>query len=382
MRVYLLLMLVALGVTVIMTPVVRRLAVSGNVLAPPRPRDVHTQPTPRLGGIAMTLGFVAAMLLGQAIPYLQPVYQTQAPWAVMGGAVGICLLGVVDDVWDLDWLTKLLGQILVAGVMALNGVQLVSFPIFGITIGSSRLSLVVTILAIVATVNAVNFVDGLDGLAAGVVGIGGVAFFAYSYLLTRLMGATSYATTASVVVIAMVGVCAGFLWFNFHPASIFMGDCGAMVLGLVLSSAGIIVTGQIDPLVLGSQQVLTGMLPIILPLAVVLVPLADLVITPLRRLIHGRSPVAADRTHLHDRLLERGHSHRGVVLIMYMWTALICAVAVALITVPVRIVLVVAAPATLVAVLMTVLQFPGGRRGPTVQVGEDDGIRAMREGQR
>ena len=234
----------------------------------------------------------------------------------------MCILGVVDDVVELDWLTKLSGQILIAGSMAFNGVQLVSFPIFGVTIGSSRLSLMLTVFLIVGIMNAVNFIDGLDGLAAGVVGIGAAAFFVYSYVLTRIMGAASYATTASLAVITLVGVCLGFLWFNFHPSSIMMGG-GSETMGLVLAAAGIIVTGQVDPSVLGGQQLLVSFLPLLLPISVICVPIGDLVVTTIRRMLRGKSPFHADRSHFHDRLLARGHSHRGVVAILWMWTALV-----------------------------------------------------------
>lgn len=361
MKVYLLLMLVASGVTVLATPVVRWACIRWGIVPKLRDRDIQAVPVPRLGGVAMTLGFLVAMGLGSSIPYMWPVYETSVPWAVMGGACAMCLLGVADDILELDWFTKLAGQILIAGLMAYYGVQLVSFPIFGLTIGSSRLSLVATVFVVVAIVNAVNFIDGLDGLAAGVVAIGAGAFFAYSYFLTRMMGATSYATTAALVVITLLGISAGFLWFNFHPSSIMMGG-GAETLGLVLAAAGIIVTGQIDPSLLGRQQVLAGLMPIILPLAVIVVPLGDLVVTSIRRLFSGHSPFVADRSHFHDRLLARGHSHRGVVLILYAWTAVVSVAAVALLAFPWRKVLLVALPVAVLTAVVTGVEFPSGNR--------------------
>ncbi|MGO3795596.1 MAG: MraY family glycosyltransferase [Pauljensenia sp.] len=369
MKVYLLLMLVAMGATALLTPLVRWVSLRWGIVPELRTRDIQATPVPRMGGVAMTGGLLIALLLGSRIPYMAPVFATSVPWAVMGGAAAMCVLGVVDDLLELDWYTKLAGQMLIVGLMAANGVQLVSFPIFGLTIGSSRLSLFVTVLVVVAIINAVNFIDGLDGLAAGVVGIGAVAFFAYSYLLTRLMGAASYATTASVVVVTLAGICVGFLWFNFHPASIMMGG-GAETLGLVLAAAGIIVTGQIDPVVLGSQQVLAGLLPILLPLAVIVVPLGDLVVTSVRRMAQRKSPFHADRTHFHDRLLARGHTHRGVVVILYLWTALVALSAVALLVFPLGRVLSLALPVAGVVMVLTASEFPGRRRaahaGPRV----------------
>ena len=155
------------------------------------------------------------------------------------------------------------------------------------------------------------------------IAIGAGSFFIYSYIITRLMGAVSYATTASLIVIALLGVCAGFLWFNFHPSSIMMGG-GAETMGLVLGAAGIIVTGKIDPSLLERQQMIVSALPLILPLAVIFMPVADLVVTSVRRMRRGKSPFVADRSHFHDRLLVAGHSHRGVVAILWMWTAIVC----------------------------------------------------------
>lgn len=387
MRVYLLLLFVAFAVTLILTPIVRRLALSFNILTPLRARDIHAYPIPRLGGLAMTGGILVTLIVGYSIPYLRPIYESSpALWSVGIGAVAITLLGVIDDIWDLDWFTKLTGQMLIAGGMAIGGVQLINIPIFGVTVGSARLSTLVSTLVLVAIINAVNFVDGLDGLAAGVIAIGSLSFFAYSYMLTRLMGATSYATAAAVVTVALAGVCVGFLWFNFHPASIFMGDSGAMVLGLMLGSATLIVTGQVNPGLLQEQSVVTSRVPLILPLAVLVIPLVNLVVTPLSRILHGKSPMTADRTHLHDRLLLHGHSHRGVVLIMYAWTMLACVVAVAFIVIPPLTVVFWAIPPTILVILATAFQFPTGSsstrwRRRTVGAGVPGGPIAVDDGQ-
>lgn len=360
MKVYLLLLFVAMGVAILMTPVVRWVCLKWGIVPPLRSRDLQTVPIPRLGGVAMAIALLVTMLVASKIPYMTPLFTTHVPWAVMGAALAMTILGVIDDIIELDWMAKLAGQILIAGVMAFYGVQLVTFPIFGITIGSSRLSLLVTIFVVVGIVNAVNFIDGLDGLAAGIIAIGAGAFFVYSYFLTRIMGAASYATTASLIVIALMGVCVGFLWFNFHPSSIMMGG-GAETLGLVLAGAGIIVTGQIDPSVLGSQQVFIGLLPLILPLSVIFMPVLDLVVTSIHRMRRGHSPFVADRSHFHDRLLLRGHSHRSVVSILWMWTAIVCVPAVALLIFDWTYVLVFTIPAVLIAGAITLSEFPTAR---------------------
>lgn len=361
MKVYVLLMVVAVALTVLLTPLVRWACLRWGIVPKLRSRDIQSTPIPRLGGIAITIALVITMLISARIPYMSPLFETNAAWAVVVGALAMCILGVVDDVVELDWLTKLSGQILIAGSMAFNGVQLVSFPIFGVTIGSSRLSLMLTVFLIVGIMNAVNFIDGLDGLAAGIVGIGAAAFFVYSYVLTRIMGAASYATTASLAVITLVGVCLGFLWFNFHPSSIMMGG-GSETMGLVLAAAGIIVTGQVDPSVLGGQQLLVSFLPLLLPISVICVPIGDLVVTTIRRMLRGKSPFHADRSHFHDRLLARGHSHRGVVAILWMWTALVAFPPVAILVHDWKRVALCALPALALGGWLTASEFPAFTR--------------------
>jgi len=361
-RVYLLVMLVAAVVTFLATPVALRLARATNALTPVRARDVHTTPTPRLGGLAMLAGFGVALLLASRVPFLEGVFSTAQPWAILGGAALVSLLGVADDIWDLDWMTKLAGQVLAAGLIAWQGVQLITFPVFGLTIGSARLSLVATVLVVVVAINAVNFVDGLDGLAAGMVGIGGLAFFGYTYLLTREATPGDYSSLAAVVIAAVVGTCIGFLPHNFHPSRIFMGDSGSMFLGLTVAAAAITVTGQIDPATFSAGQVLPAFIPIILPVAVLLLPLLDMTLAVARRLRAGQSPFQADRMHLHHRLLEWGHSHRRAVLVMYLWTAVISFSAAALVVFDRRVVLAVSAVAVVVALLVTIGKLPGLRR--------------------
>ena len=361
MKVYVLLMVVAGALTVLLTPLVRWACLRWGIVPKLRSRDIQSTPIPRLGGIAITIALVITMLISARIPYMSPLFETNAAWAVVVGALAMCILGVVDDVVELDWMTKLSGQILIAGSMALNGVQLVTFPIFGVTIGSSRLSLMLTVFLIVGIMNAVNFIDGLDGLAAGVVGIGAAAFFVYSYVLTRIMGAASYATTASLAVITLVGVCLGFLWFNFHPSSIMMGG-GSETMGLVLAAAGIIVTGQVDPSVLGGQQLLVSFLPLLLPISVICVPIGDLVVTTIRRMLRGKSPFHADRSHFHDRLLARGHSHRGVDAILWMWTALVANPPVAILVHDWKRVALCALPALALGIWLTASEFPAFTR--------------------
>ena len=300
MKVYLLVMAIATATTYVAVPIIRHIALVGNALTPVRARDVHSTPIPRLGGVAMFFGLFSAISVASTIPYLSDVIDSSA-WAVVLGAGLVCLLGVVDDLWELDWMTKLAGQILAAGVMAWQGVQLLTFPVAGLTIGSSRLSLISTVIVVVAAINAVNFVDGLDGLAAGIIGIGSTAFFMYTYVLTRATSPGSYSSLAATIVAALIGVCVGFLPHNFNPATIFMGDSGAMQLGLVSAASTIIVTGQIDPGSFDGSRALPAFMPILLPLAVLLLPLTDMIMAIVRRARKGLSPTHPDRMHMHHR---------------------------------------------------------------------------------
>jgi len=339
-RVHLLLCAIAAIVTYLAVWPVRRLATWTGAITPVRPRDVHDRPTPRLGGLAMVLGIAAGLGVASQLSFLSPVFSSShAVWGVLGAAALVCLLGAADDWFDLSWWTKLAGQALAAGILAWQGVQLVTFPIAGLTIVSSRLSLVVSIVVVVAAINAINFVDGLDGLAAGITAIGCGAFFVYSYFLSREMGMADYASLSTLLLAVTVGACLGFLPHNFHPASIFMGDSGSMLLGLMFAAATIAVTGQVDPGAAGDitqGQAWGAFLPILLPFAVLALPLLDMLMAISRRMRAGLSPFHADRMHLHHRLLRLGHTHRRAVVIMYCWTAVLAFGAAALAVLPAR----------------------------------------------
>ena len=309
--------------------VIRRLSLKYKLYPKIRERDVHTRPTPRLGGVAMFLGIVISFAVASRIPFFKVIFADPGPvWAILGGAFLIVVIGVLDDIWDLDWTIKLAAQLGVAALVAWQGVQILSLPIGGITVGSPTMSFLITIFAIVLVMNAVNFIDGLDGLVAGVSLISNGVFLIYSYLLARETSPSNYFNLASLIAAVLVGACAGFLPFNWHRARLFMGDAGSMLVGLLMAVAGIAVTGQIDPGQvnpdgLGKSQLLPAFLPIMLPFAILLLPLADFSLAVLRRVSAGKSPFTADRKHLHHRLLDMGHSHLQAVLILYSWTAVV-----------------------------------------------------------
>jgi UDP-GlcNAc:undecaprenyl-phosphate GlcNAc-1-phosphate transferase len=334
MREYVVVLLTAAVVTFLATPVVRVAAIRMRMMAAVRDRDVHVIPTPRGGGVAMYLGVVAAVLVAARLPALQRTFDDSQTVGVLIAGGLICLLGVLDDRFSLDALTKLTGQIAAAGVMVLLGVQLLYLflPVadIGTLILGPSVGVPATILLTVLTVNALNFIDGLDGLAAGVSAIAALAFFAYSYHL-GLVGYDDVASAPALITAVLAGACLGFLPHNFSPARIFMGDSGSMMVGLMLSAAAVSATGQADPQTFDSAASLLPLaLPLLVPIAVLFIPVADLVMAVIRRTRRGQSPFSPDKMHLHHRLLSIGHSHRRAVLIMYFWAALLSFGAVAL----------------------------------------------------
>ncbi|PPF31561.1 undecaprenyl/decaprenyl-phosphate alpha-N-acetylglucosaminyl 1-phosphate transferase [Rathayibacter tritici] len=304
--------------------VIWRLSLKYRLYPKIRVRDMHTRPTPRLGGIAMFLGILVGFGVASQLPYFRLVFANPEPiLAILGASLLIVLIGVADDIWDLDWTTKLAGQLIAAGLIAWKGVQIVSLPIGGLTVGSPWMSLIITVLAIVLVTNALNFIDGLDGLVAGVALIANGVFFLYSYLLVQQTSPTDYFNLASLIAVVLVGACAGFLPINWRPARMFMGDSGALLVGMLMATSAIAVTGQIDPAQLAAKELLPAFIPIILPFAILVVPLMDFGLAVIRRLRAGKSPFSADRKHLHHRLLDMGHSHLHAVLIFYGWTAVV-----------------------------------------------------------
>ena len=342
MREYLLCLVAAAAVTYLTTPAARALALRWGALADVRDRDVHDEPTPRLGGLAMYAGLLAGMLIAGQLPMMRAVFaDSREPVALVVGATLIVLLGVADDKWGLDAPTKFAGQSLAAAVMALQGIQIIWLPIAGTLVLDPLTSVLLTVLVVVVTVNAVNFVDGLDGLAAGIVGIAAIALFVYSYLLAVEYG-FERAALSTLVSALLVGMCVGFLPHNLNPARVFMGDTGSMLIGLMLATSTITLTGQLDPNAVTSAGAafVPTLLPLVVPLAVVAVPLVDLGLAVVRRTRAGRSPFAPDKQHLHHRLLEMGHTQRRAVWLMYGWAALVAGTAVSMAFVPVPVALV------------------------------------------
>lgn len=333
---YVLVLAVAALVSYVFSTLIRRMSMKYRLYPQIRDRDVHSTPTPRLGGVAMFIGVLGAFAVASRLPVFSVMFAEPAKlWGILGAAALIVVLGVADDLWDLDWYTKLAGQLIAAGILAWPGTQIFTLPVpGGLIFTSSFFSLALTVFVVVLVMNAVNFIDGLDGLVAGVAIISNGVFFVYSYLISTGPSAqTDYFNLGSFLAAAVIGVCIGFLPLNWPPAKLFMGDSGALLVGLLTATSTIAVTGSLDPCVvtncgattptgiLGGSGTLPAFIPILLPFAVLLVPLLDFALAALRRLGAGKSPFSADRKHLHHRLLDMGHSRLAATLIFYAWSA-------------------------------------------------------------
>jgi len=321
MREYLVTLLLAAALCYVVTPFVRTLALKFGAVAQIRTRDIHTTPTPRWGGLAM---WIAMALTFAMVSHLSLVGKSfgRETLGIFLAATLLVAIGLVDDRFELDALTKLAGQALAAGILLIFGIQVLWLPINGVITLPPSIGQLVTVMIVLITINAVNFIDGLDGLAAGIVAISGAAFFAFAYLLAVIYG-FSRAGAPSLITAVIIGVCIGFLPHNAHPAKIFMGDSGSMFLGLLLAASAITLTGQIDPNAISAEKLGPTLLPLMLPFAVLAIPLIDLFSAIFRRLRAGQSPFSSDKEHMHHRILRAGNTHLRTTLIMYLWTATI-----------------------------------------------------------
>jgi UDP-GlcNAc:undecaprenyl-phosphate GlcNAc-1-phosphate transferase len=311
----------ALG-TGVLTPLVRRLAVRIGAVVLPDDRRVHAIPTPTLGGLAMFLGFLAALGVASRMDRFKDVFDGTQALGVVLAAVVILAVGVIDDLREVSAPAKLAGQVFAGSLLSLMGVAMLFFriPFAGILVLSPDWSSLLTVLWVVGMANAVNLIDGLDGLAAGIVAIASAAFFLYGDRLSHagVLGPENMSPLLSIIVL---GVCVGFLPHNFHPARIFMGDGGAMLLGLLMAAATMLVGGQTnDPF---SGQTFFFFAPLFIPFFILGVPILDTVFAIARRATRGRGVATADKDHLHHRLMRLGHGQRRSVLILWLWTAIL-----------------------------------------------------------
>jgi UDP-GlcNAc:undecaprenyl-phosphate GlcNAc-1-phosphate transferase len=320
---------VGAGTTFLATFLMRWLAPRIGAMSLPGPRSVHTRPTPSLGGAAMFLGFLAALVTASQLHQFHEMFDSSSePAGLLLGAGAMFLVGAFDDLRDVSPPAKVAGQVLSGSLLSLLGVTMLYFRVpfasYNYIVLSPNLAAFVTVLTVVFLANAMNLIDGLDGLAAGIVIIAGTAFFLYSDRLFKA-GLIDGSNIAPLVAVIAVSICAGFLPHNFNPARIFMGDAGAMFLGLLLAVMTITVGGRTADQFSGQTYFFFA--PLVIPIVILAVPLVDTAFSFLRRLAHRQSFSTADREHLHHRLMRLGHGPRRTVVILWLWTALLSAAA-------------------------------------------------------
>ncbi|KAA0234136.1 MAG: undecaprenyl/decaprenyl-phosphate alpha-N-acetylglucosaminyl 1-phosphate transferase [Actinobacteria bacterium] len=323
--------LVILGVaalsTYLLVPLVRRYAIRLGAVVGPSERRVHSDPTPTLGGLAMLLGVGIALTVASQLDEFEPVFET--PTAIIGTGVAAAVIygvGFIDDMREMSAPAKTAGMVLAGSILTLAGVTIIYFrvPFAGFVVLSPDLSALISVLWVVGMANAVNLIDGLDGLAAGIVGIAAGAFFLYGTKLDEA-GVLDPSNVGPLIAITTAGVCVGFLPHNLHPARIFMGDGGALMLGLLLAASTMAVGGQSDDPFSGQAWFFFA--PLVIPIVILGVPILDTLMAIVRRATRRSGVATADKEHLHHRLMRLGHGQRRSVLILWTWTALLSGLA-------------------------------------------------------
>jgi UDP-GlcNAc:undecaprenyl-phosphate GlcNAc-1-phosphate transferase len=363
---------VAAAVTFVTTPLVRRMAIRVGAVVGPEERRVHTVPTPTLGGAAMFIAFLVAMVVASRLSGFANVFRgSSEPLAVALGAAVIFAVGLLDDVREVSAPAKVAGMVLAGGVLSLLGVTMFYFRIpfsdRDFVSLSPDLAPLVGILWVAGMANAINLIDGLDGLAAGIVAIAAGAFFLYTTRLSN--GILPQDSIGPLVAVVTCGVCVGFLPHNFHPAKIFMGDGGALLLGLLMASSTMVVGGRVDDQFSGQTYFFFA--PLVIPLVILGLPILDTVFAVVRRATHHAKLTQADKEHLHHRLMRMGHGQRRSVLILWAWTAVLSGIVLYPTYTSKGNAVVPTAVAIMGVGLYTVLR-PGARRGRLVPVDDVD----------
>ena len=311
-------------VTFALTPVMIRLSWRFDVVARPDSRRVHPSPTPLLGGGAIVAGFLAGFGVAWLTGEFKPVFRTIAPpLGVVLSTLTMFVVGQLDDVREVSAPAKTAGSVLAGSILAASGVAILFFrvPFLGLVALPPDLVPLITVLWVVGMAQAVNLIDGLDGLATGVVGIAAGAMLMFAEHLDNADSIISDDNIGAVIAAGVVGACLGFLPWNFNPARIFMGDAGALTLGLLMAAATIAIGGNTDAELPG--QTFFFFAPLFLPLVILGVPILDTAWSLLRRARSRAGLTIADKNHLHHRLMRLGHGQRRAVVILWTWTALL-----------------------------------------------------------
>ena len=294
-------------------------------VALPGERKIHTRTTPYGGGPAMFVGFLAAMMVAAGIHRIHALFVgSSEPLGVVLAAAAIFVVGLIDDAREMSAPAKIAGQVLAASILYFLGVTLYWFkvPLGGVVSLTPAITPLIMALWVIALTNAVNLIDGLDGLAAGVVAIGGGALAIYGLRLMEI-GILASTNIGPLVAVIACGVCLGFLPFNFHPAKMFMGDAGALLLGLLMSASTMVIGGRIPPSSPTTGNTYFFFAPLLIPFFILGVPLVDMAFAFVRRTARGTGFHTPDKDHIHHRLLRLGHGHRRSVVILWAWTAIL-----------------------------------------------------------
>ncbi|MFQ5557987.1 MAG: glycosyltransferase family 4 protein, partial [Acidimicrobiales bacterium] len=320
---YVIVGVVAAGVTFSAAPVARRLATRVGAVVAPDERNVHLVPTPTAGGAAMLVGLLAGIVTASVVGDFDQVLAARTEvLGVVAAAVVIFAVGFIDDVREISPPAKVAGMVLAGSVLSMTGVSILVFrvPFFDLLLLSADWSALVTVLWVVGMANAVNLIDGLDGLAGGIVAIASGTFLLYSLRLGDA-GVIDAANPGALWAVIALGVCVGFLPHNVYPARIFMGDGGSLLLGLLMAASTMSVGGRST--VEFSGQTFFFFAPILIPLVILGVPVLDTAFAIVRRAARRRGVSAPDKDHLHHRLMRLGHGHRRSVVILWAWTGLL-----------------------------------------------------------
>jgi UDP-GlcNAc:undecaprenyl-phosphate GlcNAc-1-phosphate transferase len=327
---YAVLLVVAAASTWVLTFPARRIAVQIGYVAQPDDRKVHQRVTPQSGGVAMFLGMLVTWAVAASIPGLDQLFRGpgQEPLGLLLGAAAIFVVGLIDDFRDMSAPAKVAGQVLAAVILYHFGVTWYQFkvPLAGLVQLSPEWTPLLTALWVIAITNAVNLIDGLDGLAAGVVAIASGALAVYGLHL-QYLGNLPTDNIGPLIAVVTCGICLGFLPHNFHPAKIFMGDGGALLLGLLMAASTMLIGGRSAGAVGGSAarsgQTYFFFAPLFIPFFILGVPIVDMAFAFVRRTANRTGFSTPDKNHLHHRLLRLGHGHRRSVLILWAWTVLL-----------------------------------------------------------
>jgi len=332
---YFLIAVISAAITCVFVPFFIKQGVKRKIASVSEPISGEgSKSTPLLGGLAMYVGFVLSFIIAKYSGLFGEVFDSgdfsfnifspSEPMAIFMAATVACAVGLIDDIFDISAPAKTAGISLVGVMLVLGGINIIWFrvPFLDVFVVDYNLTFLVTVIWVLGMTNAINFIDGLDGLAAGIVAIGAFTFMLYGFRLGQV-DLLQASNIGPLIAALAFGVCIGFLPWNFHPAKIFMGDSGSLLLGCLMAASTMAVGGRTpDPF---SGQTFFFYAPLVIPLVILGVPIIDTAFAIIRRASSGQGIATADKDHLHHRLMRLGHGHRRSVAILWSWTALLSA---------------------------------------------------------